>query len=354
LPLLHTFVLNHVVPSVFDAAASLLLVFILLYLFQIRNPRTRFALYFVILIRALLVLIDNSYTEISITEKVLPIMFGVRVVDPFGLLLLNDSGVINVAYNGNTLVVAITIAFCAIVGIIILRWIQLLIFLHNLKSEPEINRVEYPWLYEMIDAISANLNIKQPRAVQSDRFSLVPFAVGLNKPTIVLSHELIVRFPRDQLEIMLAHEIAHIKRYDYINNWLMMLLRDVMFFNPIAYFIYRKAEEEKEIICDREILRAVNTTPKKIACLLVDVALFYKAEQLKTSRVPRSLTKGFLYKKSTLDRRIASILNTPIQTPNRHKSSSGKTTLKLIMYLMLLLIQISFMININGSWIILL
>ncbi|MBI4733751.1 MAG: M56 family metallopeptidase [Rubrobacteridae bacterium] len=351
MPLLQSVFIEQILPSVFDAAASLLLVFIFSYIFRIKSPQARFALYCAVLVRSFVVLIDNYCTHITAPAKASTVMFGFRVADPFDILSIRDFGGYSVKYNNDALMIAITIAACGIAGFIVLRWVQLFVFLQKLKKEPELDREEYSWLYDIVNNIANSINMKPPRIVQSDRFPVVPFAIGSNKPAIVFSRGLIEKFSKEQLEIMLAHEITHIKRADYINNWFMMILRDAMFFNPLAYFIYRRAEEEKEKICDREVLRIINTNPKRIASLLVDVALFYRAEQLKAINVSPSLTKGFLYNKTTLDRRISSILDSPEVPHITRKRSIVKFCIGFVMFLIISFFQLSFMLKINGIWI---
>jgi beta-lactamase regulating signal transducer with metallopeptidase domain len=330
LPLLQSFALNQLIPSIFDAAASLLLVFIVLRIFRIDNPRTKFALYYIILVRAFIVLIDNASARIHVSPERIAsakLLFGVRFLDPFNLISQKDFGyarsAIRFAYSSDTFAIVVLFAFCAIACFMLIRWVQLLSFLLRLKNEPELDSSKYGWINDLVDNLSDNLHIKRPRIVQSKNFPTVPFTVGFKSPTIVLSEDLMRKFSREQIEIMIAHEISHLKRGDYINNWFLMIVRDLMFFNPFTYLIYRKAEEEKEKICDREILNLVNTTPNKIASLLVDVALFYKAELIRSSNISPSLTKGFLYNKTMLDRRIASIMRPA-------KPSSLKAPLKYI------------------------
>jgi beta-lactamase regulating signal transducer with metallopeptidase domain len=357
---LQSFALNQLIPSIFDAAASLLLVFIVLRIFRIDNPRTKFALYYVILIRAFIVLIDNASSKIHVSPERLAtakLLIGVRFLDPFNLISLKDRGyartAIKIAYSSDTFAIVVLSAFCAIACFMLIRWVQLLLFLLRLKNEPEVDSSKYGWIYDIVNDLSDNLHIKRPRIVQSKNFPTVPFTVGFKNPTIVFSDELIKKFSREQIEIMIAHEISHLKRGDYINNWFLMIVRDLMFFNPFTYLIYRKAEEEKEKICDREILNLVNTTPNKIASLLVEVALFYKAELLRSTNVSPSLTKGFLYNRTMLDRRIASIMRPAKPTSLKAPLKYIKVIVKIAIFVILLFFQISCIFVIDNQLLIL-
>jgi beta-lactamase regulating signal transducer with metallopeptidase domain len=303
---------------------------------------------------------DNASSKIHIShEKLMHAKFliGIRFLDPFNLISFKDLGygstAVRIGYNSDTFVIVALSAFCAIACFMLIRWVQLLLFLVHLKNEPEVDLDKYGWIYDIVNNIADNLHIKRPRIVQSKKFPTVPFTVGFKNPTIVFSEELMRKFSKEQLEIMIAHEMSHLKRGDYINNWLLMIARDLMFFNPFTYFIYRKAEEEKEKICDREILSLINTTPNKIASLLVDVALFYKTELIKSTNVSSSLTKGFLYNKTILDRRIASIMNSTKPATIKAPLKYLKIVTKVCVFTILLFFQISCIFVIGNQLLIL-
>jgi len=54
----------------------------------------------------------------------------------------------------------------------------------------------------------------------------------------------------EELEAVLAHELAHIARRDYLYHWGIVLLRDLLFFNPLTYIICSRLSFERERACD--------------------------------------------------------------------------------------------------------
>jgi len=77
-----------------------------------------------------------------------------------------------------------------------------------------------------------------------------PMVVGMLRPTILLPASLIAGVPIEQIEAVLAHELAHIRRYDYLINLGQMLIEALLFFNPALWWISRQIRVEREACCD--------------------------------------------------------------------------------------------------------
>ncbi len=77
----------------------------------------------------------------------------------------------------------------------------------------------------------------------------VPFTIGFFRPTVVLNSSLLESFKGRRLEAILAHEIAHIKRFDSLTRWLAIVLKRLSVlksrrrFGPIAHL-----EVERELV----------------------------------------------------------------------------------------------------------
>ena len=92
--------------------------------------------------------------------------------------------------------------------------------------------------------ITKNVRLLQSKLV---RF---PITIGYFKPVILLPLGLISGIPHNQLEIILAHELAHIKRADYIMNILQSIVEVLFFFNPAVWWISKTIRAEREYLCD--------------------------------------------------------------------------------------------------------
>jgi hypothetical protein len=59
----------------------------------------------------------------------------------------------------------------------------------------------------------------------------------------------------EQLETILAHEIAHIRRHDYLVNLLQVLVETLLFYHPAVWWISARVRRERELCCDDEVVR---------------------------------------------------------------------------------------------------
>ncbi len=89
-----------------------------------------------------------------------------------------------------------------------------------------------------------------------------PMVVGAFKPIILFPIGLLANLPTDQVESILAHELAHIRRHDYLVNLFQALVEILLFFNPAMWWISGKIKAEREHSCDD---LAVNMTGDTLA-----------------------------------------------------------------------------------------
>lgn len=73
---------------------------------------------------------------------------------------------------------------------------------------------------------------------------------GWLRPTILLPAALALCMPRDQLEALVAHELAHVLRADFIANSLALLARTLLYFHPVVHRICHDLESSREQLCD--------------------------------------------------------------------------------------------------------
>ena len=107
-----------------------------------------------------------------------------------------------------------------------------------------------------------------------------PGVVGILWPTLLIPASMVTGVPVEEWRVILAHELAHIRRHDYLFNLLQMLVEAALFFNPAVWWISRQMRIEREACCDR--------VAAEIAGQPVDVAktLLRVAERLQLSASP--------------------------------------------------------------------
>jgi len=78
----------------------------------------------------------------------------------------------------------------------------------------------------------------------------VPMTVGWLRPVILIPCSVLSSLPPLQLEAIIAHELAHIRRYDYAVNLLQSVLEALLFYHPCVYWVSNRIRAERECCCD--------------------------------------------------------------------------------------------------------
>ena len=90
-----------------------------------------------------------------------------------------------------------------------------------------------------------------PRSVRVRLFDGdAPLAIGWWRPMVLLPVALIARLPAGLLEALLAHELAHIRRHDYLVNLLQAVVEALLFYHPVVWWLSRRIRHERELIAD--------------------------------------------------------------------------------------------------------
>jgi len=83
----------------------------------------------------------------------------------------------------------------------------------------------------------------------------VPVVVGVVKPAILLPATIATQLTPEQLEAVLLHELAHIRRYDHLFLLVQRSIEAVLFFHPAVWLVSRIVSRERENCCDDFVLR---------------------------------------------------------------------------------------------------
>ncbi|HEX6463990.1 MAG TPA: M56 family metallopeptidase, partial [Vicinamibacterales bacterium] len=78
----------------------------------------------------------------------------------------------------------------------------------------------------------------------------VPTVIGWLKPVVLLPVSALSALSAAQLEAILAHELAHIRRHDYLVNLLQTLVETLLFYHPAVWWVSRRIRIERENCCD--------------------------------------------------------------------------------------------------------
>lgn len=98
--------------------------------------------------------------------------------------------------------------------------------------------------------VAARLSVTTPFLVVESAVAASPMMVGWLKPVILLPSAAIAGLPPSHLEALLAHELSHIRRYDYLVNLMQSVVETLLFFHPAVWLISRDVREAREHCCD--------------------------------------------------------------------------------------------------------
>jgi beta-lactamase regulating signal transducer with metallopeptidase domain len=118
-----------------------------------------------------------------------------------------------------------------------------------------------------LDALAAHFElVRAPVLRLVDRLDS-PASAGWLRPVVLLPVALVLRMPVDQLDALLAHELAHIRRNDYLVNLLQSVVEALLFYHPAVWWLSREIRRERECIADR-LAADVTGSPRTLAIAL--------------------------------------------------------------------------------------
>jgi bla regulator protein BlaR1 len=105
---------------------------------------------------------------------------------------------------------------------------------------------------------------RRPLGLVSSNTSLEPGVFGILKPVLLWPRGIAAHLNDSQIEALLAHELAHVRRRDNLGASVHMLVQAVFWFHPLVWWLGARLLEERERACDEEVLR-LGTEPQVYA-----------------------------------------------------------------------------------------
>ena len=173
----------------------------------------------------------------------------------------------------------------------------------------------------------------RPLLKQTERV-VVPKVVGLLRPTILLPLTAATGLTAEELEMILAHELAHVRRYDMWVNLLQRLAEAVLFLNPAIWWLSRRISTLREYCCD-ELACRLTADATEQSRILYSSALLRVAE-LAQSQSPVGNVAALSAdgrSPSELRRRIARLCGEPLSEPLQPSRGGLLTVLALAILL---------------------
>jgi len=110
---------------------------------------------------------------------------------------------------------------------------------------------------DKITELASRIQLRKNIILLESRLVKVPSVTGFLKPIILIPAGLLVNLPQDQIEAILLHELAHIRRKDYAINLLQSFAEILFFFNPGLLWVSSILRDERENCCDDIAISAI-------------------------------------------------------------------------------------------------
>ena len=166
-----------------------------------------------------------------------------------------------------------------------------------------------PAVRKTVEVIGASKSASKPVTVATSECVRVPAAIGFWKRTIVLPAWALRELPPEDLNVILLHEFAHLRRGDDWTNLIQKIVRALFFFHPAVWWIENRLSVEREMACDDAVLAETANPHGYATCLvsLLEKSLAHRGWSMAQAAVDRAREASL---------RLAQILDTkrPVAT----------------------------------------
>ena len=150
----------------------------------------------------------------------------------------------------------------------------------------------------IVDEWQKNFQLKRQIQVRQSEFLLSPLTYGILKPVILLPKTLDFE-NKEELTYILTHEYMHIKRFDIVFKWLIVLTLCLHWFNPLVWLMYSLINRDIELACDDAVVLSLG---KKLKAS-------YAVTLINLEERRSSFTSFAMYfSKSAVEERVESIM----------------------------------------------
>lgn len=181
------------------------------------------------------------------------------------------SPLIVITAKGNLSWILFAIWLAGFAAVLVWKIIEHLVFRHHILRDAR--PITDPDVLSVWNTIIEDSRFKRPKfkLVTSPNVT-TPLTIGLSRRAtrVVLPEK---KYSKEDLELILRHEIVHIGREDAWNKFFMVFCTAMCWFNPLMWIAMRKSADDMELSCDETVLLgADDATRKQYAILLLDTA----------------------------------------------------------------------------------
>jgi beta-lactamase regulating signal transducer with metallopeptidase domain len=177
-----------------------------------------------------------------------------------------------------------------------------------------------PAWQERVDRLSGMMRIAHRVGLAATKRLDVPIVIGVIMPMILIPLSMLSELSPQQVEAILAHELAHVQRYDYLVNLIQCGIETVFFYHPAVWWISKQIRREREFCCDELAASACGDRRGYARALAA----------LEESRVSLRLAPAAIRSRGELLVRVQRLLDPPASSTHRERNRSGLIAILLL------------------------
>jgi len=328
---------NYVLPIIYDSFVVLVLVLLFLFIFRIKDSNIRILFFFLPLIKPFIVIFEKINVE-KMYDMYYGQVSGIRFPDPINIIRIGNSPSVTIS-NPNYL--ALVIIIIAIFSLLLFRWISIALLYRRLAYEEKVGRKDVPDVYRIIDNFTNKVETHTPDISLTHSDYSSPFIIGIRRFTLVLSPRLLDSLNQNEKDILIRHELSHIKRRDNLIGWIALILRDLNFFNLFGFIAYFLIRSEQEKACDKLVVKYTDKPPVEIAKIILNSLLKLKSLIRSNKHLTPLESSAFsptgVFSQRRLENRVSSIIKI---NPDKIHMRVFPKILMYFLFISLLFIQI--------------
>ncbi|HEY2583758.1 MAG TPA: M56 family metallopeptidase, partial [Mucilaginibacter sp.] len=124
------------------------------------------------------------------------------------------------------------------------------------------------YLENRVSELARNMGIKSAVRILQSGIAQLPVVIGHFKPVILIPVGLLTALSTEEVESILVHELAHIRRKDFLVNLLQNLMEIIFFFNPAVLWVSALIKAERENCCDDMVIAHTSSKVSYIKALV--------------------------------------------------------------------------------------
>jgi TonB family protein len=105
-------------------------------------------------------------------------------------------------------------------------------------------------LQEMFDELCARLEVSRPVRLLKSALVEVPTVIGWLRPVVLVPVSCFTGLSSAQIKAILSHELAHIRRHDYLVSVFQSVIEALLFYHPAVWWVSKQVRRERECCCD--------------------------------------------------------------------------------------------------------